>query len=202
MSSSDARGKRIRSGYTTVECLSNLSWALQTLGELNAAEYSAAAGALNLVSTAGALIDAPTKEMRIVYKLMSIAGVLSMFLSLGETVTPSKAGDYDPKSRFSYSEIMPSSKPQSAVDTIDPQDPSPSDAKKFAGKVQARAMDDIGGSQNQIVWLRVVAQLCLKGVIFTAMRYGQLGGAITWWCRVSPFQTLFVRRSWMYFSNS
>jgi hypothetical protein len=79
-----------------------LSWVIEALGALSAAEYNGAAGALSLLPTAGALIGALTKELWVVYKLMPLAGVLTMFLSLGGTITPSQAGDYDPKASFSY----------------------------------------------------------------------------------------------------
>lgn len=165
----DARGERIRSGATTLGCLGNLSWALENLGQLNAAEYSGAAGALSLLPTAGALIGAPAKEKWIFYNLVPVAGVLSMFLSLGRTVTHSKAGDYDPKSGFSYGGIMPSTKSQTALDTIDNKNSNRSGAEKFAATVRDRVMDDVGGSRYRKVWLGVVAQLCLVGVILTAM---------------------------------
>lgn len=186
-----ARGNMIRSGHTNAECLGNLSWALQNLGALSAAEYSGAAGALSLLPTAGALVSAPTKEMWIVYRLMPIAGVLSMFLSLGGTITPSKLVDYDPKSGISYGGIMPSKNPKDELDTINVQNPDRSDAEKFAATVRLRAMDDVGGSQYRKVWLGVLAQVFLIGIIMTAMRYGQLGSVISWWCGVCHFWTLF-----------
>jgi len=100
-----ARGKLIRSGSgpnATEYCLGNLSLALSSLGSLNGAEYGGAAGALSLLPTAGALIGSPTKELWVVYKLMPLAGLLSMFLSLGGTMVPTQAGAYDPKVSFTY----------------------------------------------------------------------------------------------------
>ena len=189
-----ARGNIIRSGHTNAECLGNLSWALQNLGKISEAEYSGAAGALSLLPTAGALIGAPTKEMWIVYKLMPIAGVLSMFLSLGGAITPSKPGDYDPNSGICYGSIMPSINPENNSDTINVQKPDCSDAEKFAATVWSRAMDDVGGSQYHKVWFGVMAQVFLIGAILTAMGYGQRGGVVTWWCRVRPFRVLLVTR--------
>ena len=91
---------------STQYCLGNLSLALHELGTLNSAEYAGAAGALSLLPTAGALIGSPTKELWVVYKLMPLAGVLSMFLSLGGTMVPTQAGAYDPKVSFTYGGMM------------------------------------------------------------------------------------------------
>ena len=113
MSAWDDRGKAIRRGagpLSTEYCLGNLSLALNTLGSLNAAEYSGEAGTLSLLPTAGALIGSPTKELWVVYKLMPLAGVLSMFLSLGGTMVPTQAGAYDPKVSFTYGGMMATEK--------------------------------------------------------------------------------------------
>jgi hypothetical protein len=53
--------------------------------------------------------------MWVVYKLMPVAGVLSMFLSLGAVLTPSNVGDYDPRTPFSYGGIMPTITSQAKV---------------------------------------------------------------------------------------
>ncbi|KAH7144096.1 hypothetical protein B0J13DRAFT_595692 [Dactylonectria estremocensis] len=74
------------------------------------AEYNGAAGALSLLPTAGALLGAPTREMWIVYKLVPLAGLLSMFLSLSGSITPSNVGEYDPAEPFSYSGFMPTTR--------------------------------------------------------------------------------------------
>lgn len=103
-----ARGKSIRAGGTKDQCLANLTWALMNLGQANQAEYGGAAGALSLLPTAGALIGAPAAEMWIIFKLAPVAGVLSMFLSLGGTITPSSASDYDLQKGLSYGGMMAS----------------------------------------------------------------------------------------------
>jgi hypothetical protein len=183
------RGHLIRSGNTNEECLGNLSWAIQTLGTLNAAEYNGASGALSLLPTAGALIGAPTKELWVVYKLMPVAGVLTMFLSLGGTITPSQAGDYDPKASYSYGGMISTdwtaeSRLQRGPDDRDSQHTSKS--VRFAAKVNERARDTRGGSRYWAVWLGVLIQMVLVGVVLVALWFGQLGGVITWWCRVKP----------------
>jgi hypothetical protein len=101
------RGMRIRGGDSHYQCLSNLTAALDLVGTINDAEYNGAAGALSLLPTAGALLGSPAREMWIVYKLVPLAGVLSMFLSLGGSITPSNVGDYDPAEPLSYSGFMP-----------------------------------------------------------------------------------------------
>ena len=109
MNAWDNRGKLIRQGSgsnATELCLGNLSLALYELGSLNAADYAGAAGALSLLPTAGALIGSPTKELWVVYKLMPLAGILSMFLSLGETMVPTQTGAYDPKVTFANGGMM------------------------------------------------------------------------------------------------
>lgn len=88
------RGMAVRGGHSVYQCLANLTAALEFMGQLNAAEYNGAAGALSLLPAAGALLGSPTHEMWIVYKLVSVAGVLSMFLSLGGSITPSNVSDY------------------------------------------------------------------------------------------------------------
>ncbi|KAJ8108579.1 hypothetical protein ONZ43_g6382 [Nemania bipapillata] len=100
------RGVKIRSGNSLYSCLANLTVALGQVGDLNNAEYNGAAGAMSLLPTAGALLGAPTREMWIVYKLVPIAGILSMFLSLGGSITPSNVGDYEDEP-FSFGGFIP-----------------------------------------------------------------------------------------------
>ena len=87
-------------------CLGNLNIALRSLGAWNQAEYSGAAGALSLILTAGAPIGSPTKELWVTYKLMPLAGILSMLMSLGGTMVPTQAGAYNLKVSFTYGGIM------------------------------------------------------------------------------------------------
>lgn len=87
-------GDAIRSG-TTRQCFGNLSLALGSIGPISSASSSGASGALTLLPTAGALIGAPAKELWILYKLVPLAGVLSMLLSLGGNIVPNTAGEYE-----------------------------------------------------------------------------------------------------------
>ena len=187
----DERGRKIRQGggpNSTDFCLGNLSLALHELGVLNGAEYNGAAGALSLLPTAGALIGSPTKELWVVYKLMPLAGVLAMFLSLGGTMVPTQAGAYDPKVSFTYggmiatTDLLAEKRRQQQME--DARTSILSSAETFARQVMRRADDDRGG-QYRNVWIGVLIQAVLIATILIALWFGQIGGIITWWCDVS-----------------
>ena len=172
----DRRGQLIRSGKgpnATEYCLGNLSLALRQLGSLNAAEYSGATAALSLLPTAGALIGSPTKELWIVYQLMPLAGILSVFLSLGGTMVPTDANAYNTKVSITYER-------QEAVK----ESSEKSDAQLFADSVEDRSRETRGGQYGR-VWIGVGIQMVLVATILVALWYGQMGGVITWWCNVS-----------------
>lgn len=194
------RGMTIRRGDSVYQCLANLTVALEQLGQLSAAEYNGAAGALSLLPTAGALLGAPTREMWIVYKLVPLAGVLSMFLSLGGSITPSNVGEYDPAEPFSYGGFMPTTGvtatrrvPASSASSIagdmqqigsaEAQD-NVSDAQKFAEEVRQRADDDSGGGVGLGLFLAMAMQFILVVSLLIPMWYAQKGAVVTWWCRV------------------
>ncbi|KAK8127813.1 hypothetical protein PG984_008921 [Apiospora sp. TS-2023a] len=196
------RGMAIRTGDSIHECLGNLTAALDLVGKLNEFEYAGASGALSLLPTAGALLGAPTREMWIVYKLVPMAGLLSMLLSLGGSITPSNVGDYDPDEPFSYGGFMPTNAVTATgratrasrrtsmsigeredVDHFEEQD----GAQKFAEEVRQRADDDSGGSMFFGIWLAMGLQLCLVIAFLIPMYYAQRGSVITWWCRSWPW---------------
>ncbi|KAI0156550.1 hypothetical protein GGR57DRAFT_511484 [Xylariaceae sp. FL1272] len=197
------RGMTIRGGDTVYSCLANLTAALELVGQLNQAEYNGAAGAMSLLPTAGALLGAPTREMWIVYKLIPVAGILSMFLSLGGSITPSNVGDYDPDKPFSFGGFMPTnavkaprrpkSRATSRDDREDGEDEGLSaeedltqaaDIRRFAQEVKQRAEDDGGGSIFLRIWVAIGLQLGLIIALLIPMYYAQRGAVITWWCRV------------------
>lgn len=191
-----ARGMTIRGGDSVYQCLANLTVALEQVGQLNAAEYNGAAGALSLLPTAGALLGAPTRELWVVFKLVLLAGVLRMFLSLGGSITPSNVGDYDSEEPFSYGGFMPTtrlnntdiSRPISMrMRNIEDSGSLPklSDVDNFADEVKARA-DHLGGGGPFLgVWVAMGCQVILVIALLVPMCYGQRGSVITWWCRVS-----------------
>ena len=189
MNAWDQRGRLIRAGSGSLArqfCLGNLSIALQELGALRQAEYSGAAGALSLLPTAGALIGSPTKELWVVYKLVPLAGFLSMCLSLGGTMVPTQAGAYDPKKSFTYDGLIATpdsvrrARPEVDEHKMENMDPW----ALLAKRVQDRA-DDVRGGSYGTVWIGILIQLFLIVVIMIALYYGQVGGVIVWWCDVS-----------------
>jgi len=117
------RGMLIRSGKEDLECLGNLSWAVSNLGALSAGEYSGAAGTLALLPTAGALIGAPSAELWVIFQLFPIAGLLTMFLSIGGTITPTSARDYDLRN-MSYGGMISTDWTQERRKTSHPLDES------------------------------------------------------------------------------
>ncbi|KAJ8129984.1 hypothetical protein O1611_g3647 [Lasiodiplodia mahajangana] len=195
------RGMTIRGGDSVYSCLANLTAALELVGQLNQAEYNGAAGALSLLPTAGALLGAPTREMWILYKLVPISGILSMFLSLGGSITPSNVGDYDPNKPFSYGGFVPtvpvgaSRRPKSRVTDLgdvrsnnvyedDEEYGEESDIHRFAREIKERAEDDGGGSIFLRVWFAMSLQVGLIVALLIPMYYAQRGAVVTWWCRV------------------
>ncbi|KAI1127133.1 hypothetical protein F5Y10DRAFT_293119 [Nemania abortiva] len=195
------RGMTIRGGDSVYSCLANLTAALELVGQLNQAEYNGAAGALSLLPTAGALLGAPTREMWILYKLVPISGIFSMFLSLGGSITPSNVGDYDPNKPFSFGGFVPtipvetSRRPKSRVtdpgdarntDTLDDDNgfAEEDDIRRFAREIKERAEDDGGGSIFLRVWFAMGLQVGLVVALLIPMYYAQRGAVVTWWCRV------------------
>ena len=191
------RARMIRSGGTDVECLGNLSLALSQLSDLSAGEYNGASGALSLLPTAGALIGAPSKELWLVFKLMPLAGVLSMMLSLGGTIIPSSANDYDLRSSFTYGGMVATDwvkEKQGQTDLEGQQMVTQlKDHERFAARVERRSKDKSGGNSYTRIWIAVFVQMVLLGVIFVALWFGQAGGVIIWWCRVSNLRFLCRR---------
>ncbi|KAM6532465.1 hypothetical protein FSOLCH5_001888 [Fusarium solani] len=200
------RGMVIRKGSNVYECLANLTAALDLVGSLSAGEYNGAAGALSLLPTAGALLGAPTREMWIVYKLVPLAGLLSMFLSLGGSITPSNVGEYDPAEPFSYGGFMPTTRVRAAkrrpttpassapgnrgaANTFEAENEQ-TEAQAFAQEVLQRAEDDSGGGIKFGIFLAMALQFILIIATLIPMWYAQRGAVVSWWCRVW---------GWMYF---
>ena len=180
------RGMLIRKGGNDLYCLGNLSWALMNLGELNMGEYSGAAGTLALLPTAGALIGAPAKELWLIFKLMPIAGVLTMFLSLGGTIMPSSSGEYDLDS-FDYGGMMATDRQKERAKgraQLEAEMGHLEDWERLARRVARRAVDLTGGNGYTSIWIASFFQLVFFGAILVVLWYGQRGAVIPWWCRV------------------
>ena len=180
-----ATADAIRIGANRRQCLTNLSLTLSTIGPLTASETSGSSGALTLLPTAGALIGAPTKELWVVYKLMPIAGVLSMLLSLGGNIVPTEASDYElNSSAFSYGGMIATHTEEQEVEEMEENHSLSSGAQAFAAKVEARSRDMRGGTRYIRVWYGIIMQCMWLGVLLGTCWFTQSGSIIVWWCKV------------------
>jgi hypothetical protein len=180
------RATQIRGSGNQQFCVGNLSLAL---GGLGAAYQAGAAGGttlLTLLPTAGALIGAPSKELWVLYKLMPVAGILSMLLSIGGNIVPMEVNQYERLDSFSYAGMV-GSLPEEKV-TI-PTDASSqqglTEADSFANEVHARALDSTGSNKSGVIAAGIALQLFWLGCILTACWFIQSGSIIVWWCTVS-----------------
>ena len=95
------RAEVIRSSGSRESCVGNLSVALADVGAAYSAGAQGASTLLSLMPTAGALIGAPAKELWL-YKLVPLAGVLSMVISLGGNIVPMEVNQYERVDAFNY----------------------------------------------------------------------------------------------------
>jgi len=173
----------IRQNVTRNQCLANLSLVLSAVGSLENASTNGSSGALTLLPTAGALIGSPTKELWVVFKLMPLAGILSMLLSLGGNIAPTEANDYELNSALSYGGMIATSKEDDEDGTEDTR-PALSNAQAFAAQVDARSQDMKGGTKFVRVWYGVILQLFWLAVLLSACWFTQSGSILVWWCKV------------------
>ncbi|RDL32369.1 uncharacterized protein BP5553_08825 [Venustampulla echinocandica] len=192
MSAWNARGMLIRSGSGNLECLGNLSWALENLGELNAAEYSGANGAMTLLPTVASLLGASTREMWELYKLMPLAAVLTMFLSLGGTVNPNDGMAPPSKVRAQSTgkvRVNDNDETQDGMEQgmllHDMSAPKVENetARNFAEEVRLRAAGALNETRHWVIWVGIVIQAIGIAVVLTVLWFGQRGAVIPWWCR-------------------
>lgn len=182
----DARGETIRAGGTTKYCLGNLSMAIQQVTRVNAAEYNGAAGALSLLPTADALIGAPTKELWVVTKLMPVAGIFSMLLSLGGSMVPSAASEYNPSDTYTYEGMM-------STAAVINKHVNITELEVQAGLVSAEPRnalrDEIihrvksfseGGGSYLNVWIGLGLQMVFIAALLITLWYAQLGAVLLW----------------------
>lgn len=175
----------IRTGTNRLTCNEKLSLALSSAGSLAGATTSAASGALTLLPTAGALIGSPTKELWVVYKLMPLAGILSMLLSLGGSIVPSNASDYELNpATFSYGGMIATQHEEQEAEEIEDRRSGQQGAHSFAAKVKARSQDRRGGTRYIRVWCGIILQCLLIGVLVGACGFTQSGSILVWWCKV------------------
>lgn len=184
-----SRGKQIRQGSRN-ECFGNLSIALSQVGPVLSSETAGAAGALSLLPTAGALIGAPANELWVLYKLMPIAGILSMMLSLGGNIVPTSSSEYEVNpEKFSYGGYVASSKEyQDDNETFEdiPADNSfGNSAQSFAARVERRSRKNVMGRKGARIALGISVQLFWLGILLFACYLTAAGGVVSWACKVS-----------------
>lgn len=174
-------GAAIRSGNRE-QCFGNLSIVLGALGPITTASGGGSSGALTLLPTAGALIGTPAKELWILYKLVPIAGVLSMLLSLGGNIVPNTTDDYE-HDGYTYGGLI------GTADGVNDglyhrMSLKNVDAETFAQVVKARAENKLGGSKRTVAAIGVMAQLFWIGVVIFACWFTETGAVVVWWCQV------------------
>jgi hypothetical protein len=175
------RGLEIRKGENRAQCFGNLSLALSEIGSLYQAGSAGASGALTLLPTAGALIGAPAKELWVLFKLVPLAGFLSMLLSLGGNIVPQHLTDYE-ETAFSYGGMIATeTKSSEAYDQ--PPETTNLSPKAFAQHVRARALNPHGSSKRLVAAIGIFSQLVWIGIILLACYMTQSGGVVTWWCK-------------------
>lgn len=178
------RATDIRQKVSRDQCLANLNLVLSAVGPLANASTNGSSGALTLLPTAGALIGSPTKELWVVYKLMPLAGILSMLLSLGGNIVPTEATDYElNSSALSYGGMIATSN-EDDEDETEAIRPPLSNAQAFAAEVDARSQDMKGGTKYVRVWYGVILQLFWLAVLLGACWFTQSGSILVWWCKV------------------
>jgi hypothetical protein len=177
-----ARAQAIRGTSTQQYCTGNLSLALADVGAAYAASSNGASTLLTLIPTAGALIGAPAKELWVLYKLMPIAGVLSMLLSLGGNIVPMELTDYETVDQFSYAGMVPTA--DSKADRVEFQPIGETEAERFASRVYIRALDARGARRTLAIWGGIGLQLFWLTCILVACWFLESGSIIVWWCTV------------------
>ena len=183
----NCRADGIRFKASSAQCLVNLNKVLaNNLLPLQMASAQASSGALTLLPTAGALIGAPSKELWVVYKLMPVAGVLSMFLSLGGNIVPTDASGYEMKvPRFSYGGLIATrSKEEDVEEAENISITDQPDSQIFADMVERRAKDVRGGQKFSRVWVGVALQLFWIAIVMIACWLAGSGGILYWYCTV------------------
>ncbi|KAI0189298.1 hypothetical protein EV127DRAFT_481833 [Xylaria flabelliformis] len=175
-------GDTIRSAY----CYRNLSGYLATLGGIAQADYSGSSSALTLLPTAGILVGAPARELWMLYKLVPLAGVLSMLLSFGGSITPSRSNDYELEG-YSFDGIISStgnSKQHGGTTQLPIKD---MDELTFARCVKARANNPFGSSKRAKATIGISIQLTLVALVIFACWLTGLGSVLVWWCEAKSW---------------
>ena len=180
------RADGIRHHVDRTQCMVKLNAVLSVIGPLEQASTNASSGALTLLPTAGALIGAPTKELWMLYKLVPVAGVLSMMLSLGGNIVPTEASSYKKEGpRFSYMGLVRTRSNEAEIEEPEEAlEEEESDSQVFANMVERRAKDVRGGQRFMRVWIGIILQLFWIGVVMVACWFVGSGSILFWWCKV------------------
>ncbi|KAI0555294.1 hypothetical protein F4679DRAFT_578679 [Xylaria curta] len=175
-------GDQIRAEY----CYRNLSAYLATLGGVAQADYSGSSSALTLLPTAGILVGAPARELWMLYKPVPLAGILSMLLSFGGSIAPSKSSDYELEG-YSFDGIISStgnSKQHGETTQLSIRD---MDEITFAQCVKARANNPFGSSKHGKAAIGISVQLTLIALVIFACWLTGLGSVLVWWCEAKSW---------------
>jgi hypothetical protein len=179
-----ARAHTIRASGGNAQCVGNLSVALGEVGAAYAASSNGASTLLTLIPTAGALIGAPAKELWVLYKLMPIAGILSMMLSLGGNIVPMDINDYEQVDAFSYAGMIPTANQK--INNVVAKSTGETEAERFAALVHSRARDKSGARRSVAIWTGILLQCFWLTCILIACWFLDSGSIVVWWCTVSP----------------
>ncbi|KAH8796380.1 hypothetical protein BGZ57DRAFT_998130 [Hyaloscypha finlandica] len=169
-------------------CVGNLSIALSEVGSAYAASSNGASTLLTLIPTAGALIGAPARELWVRYKLMPIAGILSMMLSLGGNIVPMDISDYEQVDTFSYAGMIPTA--DQKTNSFVAKSTGETEAERFAALVHSRARDKLGARRSVAIWFGIILQCFWLTCILIACWFLDSGSIIVWWC---------TNNGWMFF---
>lgn len=195
------RAAEIRRSGDFALCTGNLSLALADVGAAYQTSSNGSTTLLTLLPTAGALIGAPAKELWVLYKLVPLAGFLSMALSLGGNIVPHQVSDYTSLEDFSYSGMRSTavgekskrhtgSTPNINSLTEETDSDVSTAAQKFAEQVYERAMDPRGSNKTPNITAGIVVLCSCVVCILVACWFLQTGAIVVWWCTVSNLMYL------------
>lgn len=178
----------IHRGNSIYQCLANLTIVLELVGQLSNAKYNSTAGALSLLLMAKALLSMPTHKIQIVYKLVLLASIFSMFLSLSRSIMLSNVGKYNPLEPFSYSGYMlttgvtvmrrlPSSSASSVVGdlpslvVVEVQCEIKIDVQQFVEQVKQQVDNNSRGGIHLGIFFAMVIQFALMVCLLVLIQY-------------------------------
>ncbi|KAF2471137.1 uncharacterized protein BDR25DRAFT_367836 [Lindgomyces ingoldianus] len=188
------RAKHIRSSQNFALCTGNLSLALADVGAAYQTSSNGSTTILTLLPAAGALIGAPAEELWVLYKLMPLAGVLSVALSLGGNIIPRRINDYtNPDGLLDRGAggTTAAESPQGSlrnvtiIDLTSEGTETQRKAEEFADMVHMKAASESLRPKHkpklEITVGIIILCACLS-LILTACWILQSGAIVVWWC--------------------